>query len=579
VGRHRLAAAVLGFSTLASWLIIRLICLDLSGIFKPRLLDRAMSPTTASMPDDPVALKALVAELQAQNTALVATVRVFESHVQALQLRIAKLKRQAFGKTSEKVAREIEQLELALEDLLIAKAEANPAPPEEESEAADPGDAQRKPRRRPRVSADTPRERRVLDPGSACPDCGGDLRHVGEDVSEMLDMIVATLKVIEIARVKKSCRACEKMVQPPAPTRPIRGSMATASLLAYILVSKFDDHLPLYRLNEIFARMGADIPDTTLVDWCGRAMQLLKPIVERIEDHVLSSDVLHADDTPVKVLDRSLSARSSGELGKGVRKGRIWAYVRDQRPWAGPAPPGAVYKFAADWKQEHVHEHLRQATGILQADAYKGYAKLYEPQADCTVRLREAACWAHLRRDFHDLWTSTKSSIAREALDRIGALYDIEAQITGKTAGERLTIRQANSKPKVEAFRTWAEAQLTRLPTKGDLPNAFRYALARWPAFCLFLEDGRVAIDNNPAERALRPIGIGRKNWLFAGADTGAETLARAMTLIETAKMNGHNPQVYLADVLARINDHKINRLDELLPWNWKPAPQVAAAA
>ena len=417
-----------------------------------------------------------------------------------------------------------------------------------------------------------------MDPGSACPDCGGQLRHVGEDVSEMLDMIVATLKVSEIARVKKSCRVCEKMVQTPAPTRPIPGSMATASLLAYILVSKFDDHLPLYRLNEIFARMGADIPDTTLVDWCGRAMQLLRPLVERIEAHVLSSDVLHADDTPIKVLDRKLSARSSGELGKGVRKGRIWAYVLDQRPWAGRAPPGVVYKFAADWKQEHVHGHLRHTAGILQADAYKGYAKLYEPQADGSVQLREAACWAHLRRDFHDLWTSTKSPIAREALDRIGALYDIEANITGQSADERRAVRQAQSKPKVEAFRVWADAQLTRLPAKGELTNAFRYALSRWPSFCLFLEDGRVAIDNNPAERALRPIGIGRKNWLFAGADSGAETLARAMTLIETAKMNGHNPQAYLTDILERINDHKINRIDELLPWNWTP-PKLADKA
>jgi transposase len=353
--------------------------------------------------------------------------------------------------------------------------------------------------------------------------------------------------------------------------------MATASLLAYILVSKFDDHLPLYRLNEIFARMGADIPDTTLVDWCGRAMQLVKPLVERIEAHVLSSDVIHADDTPIKVLDRKLSARSSGELGKGVRKGRIWAYVLDQRPWAGQAPPGVVYKFAADWKQEHVHGHLRRARGILQADAYKGYSKLYEPRADGSVHLREAACWAHLRRDFHDLWTSTKSPIAREALDRIGALYDIEAKITGQNADERLAVRQAQSKPKVEAFRAWADAQLTRLPAKGDLTNAFRYALSRWSAFCLFLDDSRVAIDNNPAERALRPIGIGRKNWLFAGADTGAETLARAMTLIETAKMNGHNPQAYLTDVLERISDHKINRIDELLPWNWTP-PVVAAS-
>jgi transposase len=555
-----------------------------SGSFAPFLVAKVMSSSLAQLPDDPVALKAMVAELQAQNTVLSATVRVFEQHIANLQLRIAKLKRQAFGKASEKIAREIEQLELALEDLLIAQAEASPAAMDEDDEVPEPAKPAatpaRAPRRRPRVSADTPRERRELDPGTTCPDCGGQLRLVGEDVSEMLDMILAQLKVIEIARTKKSCRACDKMVQVPAPSRPIPGSMATASLLAYILVSKFDDHLPLYRLNEIFARMGVDIPDTTMVDWCGRTMKLLLPLIERIEDHVLAHDLLHADDTPIRVLDRSRrNASASGNLGKGVRKGRIWAYLLDQRPWGGHAPPGVAYKFAADWKEEHVLGHLRNARGILQADAYKGYGKLYAPGADGTVQFKEAACWAHLRRDFHDLWIGTKSQIAREALDRIGALYDIESQITGKTAQIRLAARQAQSKPKVEAFHAWAQTQLTKLPGKNDLANAFRYALARWPAFCLFLEDGRVAIDNNSAERALRPIGIGRKNWLFAGADTGAETLARAMTIIETAKMNGLNPQTYLADVLERINDHKINRLDELLPWNWAPLVPVAKAA
>lgn len=405
-----------------------------------------MSSQPASLPDDPIALKALVAQLQAQNSALTATVRVFEATIANLQLRIAKLKRQAFGNASEKVEREIEQLELALEDLLIAKAEASStALTEDEASELVKADevTERAPRRRPRVSADTPRERRELDPGTACPDCGGALRLVGEDISEMLDLIVAQLKVIEIARPKKSCRACEKMVQVPAPSRPIPGSMASASLLAYILVSKFDDHLPLYRLNEIFTRMGVDIPDTTLVDWCGRTMKLLLPLIERIESHVLASDLLHADDTPIRVLDPSLrKAGVSGNLGKGVRQGRIWAYILDQRPWAGQAPPGAAYKFAANWKEEHVLGHLRHARGILQADGYKGYGKLYVPGADGIAQFREAACWAHLRRDFHDLWVGAKSQIAREALDRIGAIYDIEAQITGQSAHARHAARQ-----------------------------------------------------------------------------------------------------------------------------------------
>ncbi|MCV6577224.1 MAG: IS66 family transposase [Cohaesibacter sp.] len=540
-----------------------------------------MSNIPENLPNDPALLKAMIASLQAENDQMSATLRVHDQLIQGLRLRIAKLQKQAFGKSSEKIEREIEQLELALEDLLVAVAENTSEPVNEEDEVA-PGsdssvtDKSKKPRRRPRVSDKTPRERRELDPGNCCPDCGGELRTVGEDVSEMLDLIFAQLKVIEIARLKKSCRSCEKMVQVPAPSRPIPGSMASAGLLAYVLVSKFDDHIPLYRQNEIFARMGADIPDSTLVDWCGRAMRTLQPLIERIEASVMESDLLHVDDTPIRVLDRSLRNRG---LGKGVKKGRIWTYVRDQRPWAGTAPPGAVYYFTPNWKAEHVHHHLRHASGILQADGYKGYSKLYEPGADGKARFKEAACWAHLRRDFHDFWISTKSGIAHEALKQIGAIYDIERDISGQSADARLATRQKLGKPKVEAFFEWSDKQLTRISGKSDLAKAFRYCLTRKEAFRLFLEDGRIAMDNNVAERALRPIGIGRKNWLFAGADTGAETLARAMTIVETAKMNGLDPQAYLADILDRINDHKINRLDELLPWNWAPVPSGQAEA
>lgn len=541
-----------------------------------------MSEHTASLPNDPAALKAMIASLQAENGKILATLRAHDLLVQALRMRIAKLKKQKFGSSSEKIEREIEQLELALEDLKVALAEADDTLPDEDEapdaeDQTDTSPAEPKQRRRPKVSPGTPRERRELDPGHDCPDCGGQLRIVGEDVSELLDMIAAQLKVIEIVRIKKSCRRCEKIVQEPAPSRPIPRSMAGPSLLAFILVSKFDDHLPLYRLHEIFDRMGADIPDTTMVDWCGRAMKTLAPLIQRIEASVMTSDLLHADDTPIRVLDRS---RRDKGLGKGVKKGRIWAYVRDQRPWAGAAPPGAVYQFAPDWKEEHVLSHLEKASGILQADGYKGYTKLYTPDLDGKRQFQEAACWAHLRRDFHDVWTSTQSEIAREALDRIGALYDIERKINGQPAAVRKAVRQDKSKAKVEAFRVWADKQLTRIPGKGDLAKAFRYGLSRWGSFTLFLEDGRVAIDNNAAERALRPIGVGRRNWLFAGSDAGGETLARAMTIIETAKMNGLDPQAYLADILDRINDHMNPRLDELLPWNWAPkaAPQEQAA-
>jgi len=544
------------------------------------MVSTAMSDDATQLPNDPAVLKAMIGALQAENRKISATLRAHDLLVQTLRVRIAKLQKQKFGPSSEKIEREIEQLELALEDLQVALAEAEDTAQGDEdapdTEDQVPATAEPRQRRRPKVSEDTPRERRELDPGDSCPDCGGDLRVVGEDVSELIDMIAAQLKVIEIARVKKSCRRCERMVQEPAPSRPIPRSMAGPNLLAYVLTSKFDDHVPLYRQNEIFARMGADLSDTTLVDWCGGAMKTLAPLIEKIEADIMASDLLHADDTPIRVLDRSRRAKG---LGKGVKQGRIWTYVRDQRPWAGQDPPGAVYYFSPDRKGEHPRKHLASSSGILQADAYTGFKELYERRADGTAQFREAACWAHLRRDFHDVWTSDKSGIAKEALDRIGKLYDIERQIAGRPAEVRRAVRQEKSKPKVDAFHAWAEQQLTRIPGKSDLAKAFRYGLSRWPSFTLFLDDGRVAIDNNPAERGMRPIGVGRRNWLFAGSDTGGETLARAMTILETAKMNGLDPQAYLADVLDRIHDHKINRLTELLPWNWTHAAQPHSEA
>lgn len=552
-----------------------------------------------ALPSDPAELREIIAALTAENARMAAenarigaVLRAKEVLIAALEARIAKLRRQRFGASSEKVEREIEQLELALEDLQVAAAESGMAAPEDADDdtedailitTADAAIGQGngpKPRRRPRVAPGTPRERRVIGPASACPDCGGDMRIVGEDVSELVDLIAAKLKVIEIARPKASCRRCERMVQAPAPSRPIPRSMAGPGLLAHVLVSKFDDHVPLYRQSEIFARMGADIPDSTLVDWSGGAMKVLHPVIERIEAEVFAADLIHADDTPIRVLDRS---RRTAGLGKGVKQGRIWAYVCDQRPWAGPAPPAVAYRFSPDRKGEHPRAHLASSAGILQADAYSGFRALYEPDkadgADAMAQFREAACWAHLRRAFHDVWTATKSQIAREALDRIGKLYDVERQITGQPAAVRLAVRKEHSAPKVKAFEAWAEAQLPRLPGKGDLAKAFRYGLSRWPSFTLFLKDGRVAIDNNPAERAMRPIGVGRRNWLFAGSDTGGETLARAMTLIETAKTNSLDPQAYIADLLDRIHDHKANRLHELLPWNWTPQTAQQQAA
>ena len=535
-----------------------------------------MTAALDALPDDPAALKAIIQSQQEDLTRFQASVQAYEALVQALKIRIARLQKQKFGPSSEKVEREIAQLQLALEDLEVSMAAAKTPEPAEAAPSQEPPRQAPRRRGRPRVSAACPRERIVLDPGSSCPDCGGALRLLGEDVSEILDLIAAKLKVVETARVKKSCRRCERVVQPAAPTRPIARGMAGAGLLAHILVAKFDDHLPLYRQAEIFSRQGAEIPRATLIDWCGQAVAVLRPLSERIKADILSGDRLHGDDTPIKVLD---PRRKANGYARAVKEGRIWVYVRDDRPWGGSDPPGAAYYFSPDRKGIHPQSHLNAFKGILQADAYSGFSKLYEPDKDGVVRVREAACWAHLRRDFHDVWKGSGSPIAKEALDRIGALYDIEREIAGLPAAKRQAVRHKESRPLVEAFRAWCEGQLARIPSKGDLAKAMRYALRRWPAFTLFLEDGRVAIDNNAAERAIRPVAIGRKNYLFAGSDAGGETLADALTLIETAKLSGLNPEAYLADVLARINDHKITRLDELLPWNWTPATIQADAA
>jgi transposase len=545
-----------------------------------------MAPDADILPEDPAVLQAMILGLRAEIAGMTAANRAYEALVQALKITIARLKKQRFGASSEKIEREIEQLELALESLETARAAADPTPEADMPESEDaPATASAGPdsvppqrrRGKPRIADDAPRETIVLDPGERCPDCGGALRLVGEDVAEILDFIAAKLKVVEIHRPKKSCRDCERMVQTPAPPRPIPRGMAGPALLAHILVGKYDDQLPLYRQGEIFARMGADIPRSTLIDWCGQAAAALRPLAELIRDVVVASDRIHTDDTPIPVLDPR-KRRVEG-LARGVKEGRIWVYVRDDRPWAGADPPAAAYWFSPDHKGEHPRAHLADFHGILQADAYKGYLALYEPGPDGVARVREAACWAHLRRDFHDVWKATDSPTAREALERIGALYDVEAAVNGQPRDVRHAVRQRESRPKVEAFRIWCERQLTLIPGKGDLAKAMRYALTRWASFTLFLDDGRVAIDNNPAERALKAVVLGRKNFLFAGSDAGGEILADAMTVIESAKLSGLNPEAYLTDILGRIRTHDPKRLDELLPWTWKADREAAPKA
>lgn len=536
-----------------------------------------MESPNQALPDDTVALKALVHGLRDELVKLASSNRAYEALVEALRIQIARLNRQKFGPSSEKISRDIEQLELALEGLEIESAAADTSAEEPEVDVQ-PG-ARPTPRRQGGIvcRGEVVREQMTLDPGASCPQCGGELRLVGEDVSKILDFIQARLKLIETRRPKKSCRRCEAMVQSPAPSRPVRRGMCGPGLMSHILVSKFDDQLPLYRQVEIIARLGVDIPRSTLIDWCGQGVAVLRPLTALIKKHVFESTRLHADDTPIRVLDPHVAIASMGAR-RAVKEGRIWVYVRNDTPFGGDDPPAAAYYFSPDRKGVHPQSHLSGFAGILQADAYSGFRQLYEPDpATGEPRIREAACWAHWRRDFHDIWKGTGSGIAREALDRIGGLYDIERVLAGQSADARKAGRQQNSKPLVNAFQLWCEQQLARVSGKSDLARAIRYGLNRWGAFTLFLEDGRVAIDNNPAERAIKPVVLGRKNFLFCGSDAGGETLADAMTVIETAKLNNLDPEAYLTDVLSRINDHMINRLDQLLPWNWVQHPTILA--
>jgi transposase len=362
-----------------------------------------------------------------------------------------------------------------------------------------------------------------------------------------------------------SCRVCETVVQEPAPHHPIARGRAGAGLLAHIVVSKFDDHLPLYRQAEIYAREGVTLETSTLSGWVGATAAALAPLLEVLRRDVMASDVLHGDDTPVPVL-----APGTGK----TKTGRLWTYVRDERPYGGERPPAAVFFYSADRKSERPQAHLNDFTGVLHADGYAGFKGLYQGN-----RIVESACWAHVRRKFYDVHVANGSEIAKEALDRIGALYDVEAAINGMTPDERRRERQTRSRPIAEALKAWAEKVTPKLSARSDLAKAFRYMLSRWLALTRSFDDGRLSLDNNPAERALRGVAIGRKNYLFAGSDRGGERAADMYSLIETGKLNGLNTEAYLRDILGRIADHPIKRIAELLPWNWQSAAAVAEAA
>src|ERR1035437_5220571 len=473
-----------------------------------------------------------------------------DAEIGHLQLLIAKLRRMQFGRSSEKLNRQIEQLELRLGEL-----EASRTIEVESLEPIAAVLAMARPVRRP-LPAHLPREvREYLPKQETCPDCGGKLKRLGDDVSEILEYVPASLKVIRYVRPKLACACCDRIVQAEAPRRPIERGMAGPALLAHVLVSKYCDHLPLYRQSEIYARSGVELECSTLADWVGGTSQLLAPLVEALRRHVLSAAKLHANDTPVPVL-----APGNGK----TKTGRLWTYVRDDRP-AGEATPAAVwFAYSPDRKGEHPQAHLGNFTGTLQADGYAGFDAVYE-----TGRIQEAACWAHVRRKFYDLHVAHKSPVAAEAIERIAALYAIEKEIRGHPAEQRRQVRETRARPLLDSLKQWLEETLGKLSRKSDTALAVRYALSRWDALLRYVDDGCIEIDNNAAERSLRTVALGRKNYLFAGSDAGGERAAAIYSLIGTAKLNGLDPEAYLRNVLSRIADHPINRVEELLPWKF----------
>jgi transposase len=470
--------------------------------------------------------------------------------IQALEAQLTALRRYRFGKSSEKLSREIEQLELLLDEMVydgvsldipMLDDAANNTPKSSPS--------------RQKLPAELPREEIVLTPQESCPQCGeSGYSKIGEDVTETLEYVPARFKVLRHVRPKHSCRACETIRQSELPSMPITKGKAGAGLLAHIILSKYCDHLPLYRQSEIFAREGIHISRSSMTGWMRQIDALIEPLSEALHKDILTSEKLHGDDTTISVL-----APGMGQ----TKTGRLWVYVRDDRGFSADTKPAAFYSYSENRQGLHPQKHLKGFKGILQADGYAGYNELYK--ADVTG----AACWAHVRRKFYEDHEHTKSLASKEILQKISLLYDIERDVKGKPPDERKAIREEKALPLIDDLKTTMEGLRGKISGKSPLAGAIRYALNRMEALSVYVYDGRVEIDNNIAERAMRPIALGRKNYLFAGSDRGGKVAASFYSLIETCKLNNINPQEYFCDVLNRINDHPINRIHELLPQNW----------
>jgi transposase len=517
-----------------------------------------------SLPTDLASAHALII---AQRQALIAAQSEAQHRallIEKLKYTIKKLRHEQFGQSSERGAL-LDQLELQLADLEEDAAQAEAAAAAETITV--PSFERRKPARRP-LPAHLPRERIVYPAPSACPCCGDDrLRKIGEDVTETLELVPRQWKVIQHVREKFSCRACEAITQPPAPSHAIARGRAGPKLLAHILFSKYSLHLPLNRQSATYGREGIDLDVSTLADWVGAAAATLMPLNDVIRTHVFAAERIHADDTTVPVLAKDKT-----------RTGRLWTYVRDDRPFGGPDPPAAVFFYSRDRGGEHPEQHLARYAGLMQADAYAGFNRLYDANRK-PGPIIEAACWAHGRRKFFDLARLNQAPIAAAAVERIDAVFAIEREINGATPQERVRIRHERSQPLIIELHTWLREQRARISKHSETGKAIDYILKRWAAFTRFLDDGRLCMTNNAAERELRAVAVGRKNWTFAGSDEGGRRAAAIYTLIATAKLNDIDPQAWLADVLARLPDHPAKHIHELLPWNWCRKITTAEAA